>query len=187
MSMVQPKEEVQTQGLLQTESTEPKAEVVETTVSDEVPVTEVTSIAQEEERTGQKINVPSAEDLVARANVSFIQNLTILTQIIEQHRGGKYTVSRKGMNRLLTSILQLPMDDLKVGLQTKEEKLGFAIGQRCIADRFLLTQHHISQELKRRRELDAEAAAQAAAAPVEPVTEPVTATEEVVTNQGEVK
>lgn len=115
-------------------------------------VTEVTSVAAEEEKTGQKINVPSPEELVKRANISYIQNLKALEQLISARQGSGYLISRKGMNRLLLSILSLPMDDMKVGLQGVEEKYGFGVGQRLIADRFLLTQHHISEEIKKRKE-----------------------------------
>ncbi len=114
--------------------------------------TEVTSIAQEEERTGQQVNIPSAEELVARANVSYIQNLQMISQLINMREGSGYKISRKGMNRLFLSVLSLPMDDQRVTLQGDAEKAGFGIGQRLIADRFLLTQHHISEEIKRRRE-----------------------------------
>src|SRR5690349_793434 len=104
--------------------------------------TEVTSIAQEEEKSGQQVNIPSAEELVARANVSFIQNLQMISQLVNMREGSGYKISRKGMNRLLLSILNLPMDDQRVTLQGDAEKAGFGIGQRLIADRFLLTQHH---------------------------------------------
>lgn len=112
--------------------------------------TEVVSIASEEERTGQKINVPNAEELVARANISYIQNLKMIEQLINAREGSGYKISRKGMNRLLLSVLSLPMDDQRVALQGDYEKTGFGVGQRLIADRFLLTQHHISEEIKRR-------------------------------------
>ena len=133
------------------QNNEQAAQVEETTAPNEVR-TEVTSIAAEEEKTGQAVNVPSAEELVARANVSFIQNLQMLSQLINMREGSGYRISRKGMNRLLLSILNLPMDDQRVNLQGDAEKAGFGIGQRIVADRFLLTQHHISEEIKRRKE-----------------------------------
>lgn len=134
----------------------------ETKANGEV-LTEVTSVAAEEERTGQKVNIPSAEELVQRANVSYIQNLKMIEQLINARQGSGYLISRKGMNRLLLSILSLPMDDIRVTLQGKEEKYGFGVGQRLIADRFLLTQHHISEEIKKRKEAQEAAAAEASA------------------------
>lgn len=107
--------------------------------------TEVTSVAQEELKTGQKVKVPTAEELVSKATVSMVSNMQML-----EHVFGK--LSARGKNRALIAILNLPMDDLPVGLRTIEEKQAFVLGQRIIADRFLITQHHINQEVKRIRE-----------------------------------
>lgn len=112
-------------------------------------VTEVTSIAAEELRTGVQQQMPTVEELVARANSSYIRNLQGLAALINKRTGKDYAISRKGMNRLLLAIIQLPQDGLPVNLNSHEEKLGFGIGQRCISDRFMLTQHHINEEMKR--------------------------------------
>jgi len=119
---------------------------------DSVPVTEVTSLAKEEQKTGQRQELPNAEEFVARAGASLIQNLKHLSNLIGAKRGGKYVVSRHGMNRLLVSILDLPQDGIPVLLNGQEEKMGFAIGQRIIADRFVITQHHINEQVKAMRE-----------------------------------
>jgi hypothetical protein len=111
--------------------------------------TEVTSIAAEEARTGQKINVPTSEELVARATGSYIRNIEELDKLINSKNQTKYKISRHGMNRVLNAILQLPMDDLPVLLQGKEEKLAFGLGQRIIADRYLITHYHIVEEQKK--------------------------------------
>lgn len=146
-----------------------------------LPKTEVTSIAKEERQTGQKIPTPSTEELVARAGSSLISNLAYISNLIEAKRGGSYVISRKGMNRLLISILDLPTDGIPVLLNSKEEKLGFGVGQRVIADRFILTQHHINEQIK---ELRAEAAhkaqiaAEEAAKSATPQTNELTKTEE---------
>ena len=50
---------------------------------------------------------------------------------------------------ILNSILQLPMDNMPVMLQGDDEKAAFALGQRIIADRYLITHHHILEEKKR--------------------------------------
>jgi hypothetical protein len=111
--------------------------------------TEVTTIQEQEEKSGEKINVPSSEELVARASSSMIVNKKLLNQIITQKDGNKYAISRKAMNRILLAILDLPTDGLPVALKDDKEKLAFGIGQKMIADRFILTQHHISQEMKK--------------------------------------
>lgn len=111
--------------------------------------TEVTSIAAEEAKTGVKINVPTSEELVARATGSYIRNIEELDKLINSKNQTKYRISRHGMNRVLNAILQLPMDDLPVLLQGKEEKLAFGLGQRIITDRYLITHYHIVEEQKR--------------------------------------
>jgi hypothetical protein len=115
-------------------------------------MTEVTSVAKEEERTGQKVNVPSAEDLVQRAAASIIMSTKRLEDLIKGRAGKDYKISRKGMNRVLLAILSLPTEGIPVTLQGDDEKLAFALGQRLIADRFILMQKHISEEIHRQRE-----------------------------------
>ena len=110
--------------------------------------TEVTSVALEEQKTGQKIEVPTAEELYTRATMSYIRNIKHLQDIIRL-KDGKMSISRKGMNRLMTAILQLPMDGMPVGLQGDGERTAFALGQRIIADRYIITHHHIVQERNR--------------------------------------
>lgn len=129
--------------------------------------TEVTSIAQEEAKTGQKIPIPNAEELVSRASVSLFRNLQDLNTLITSRTGGDYKISRKGMNRVLNSVLNLPTEDIPVKLQTKEEKLAFALGQRIIADRMVIIQHYINEEVKKAREQKANNTNDSGQAPVE--------------------
>lgn len=140
-------------------------------------VTEVTSVAKEQERTGQKIEVPSAEELVARATASYHRNITMLTNLVKARNGGSYQISRKGMNRILSAIVQMPTDGLPVGLQGDEEKLAFSLGQRVLMDRYVITHYHIVEEQKRVAEERKQAAQQAASTP------PVTETKEEVKNE----
>lgn len=133
-----------------------------------VPTTEVTSIAKEEARTGQEVKVPSVEELVSKAQMSFIINRKKFGDVFAK-------LSARGKNRVMSAVLDLPMDGLPVYLKGDIEKLGFALGQRIISDRFLITQHHINEEVKRIRE---EKAAQALAPQAEVKTE---------TNEGEIK
>ncbi len=111
--------------------------------------TEVTSIAQEEKRTGQKIEMPSQEELVARASSSLIVNQQRLNMIISQTNGGsKKTISRKGMNRVLNSIFSLPQEGQRVLLQGDAEKAAFAIGQNIIRDMFIIMANHAFEQAK---------------------------------------
>jgi hypothetical protein len=115
-------------------------------------LTEVTSVAQEELNSGVQAKIPDAEELYSRSISSYIRNIKHLTDLINARNGGSYKISRKGMSRVLTSILQLPQDGLPVNLQGKEEQACFALGQRVIADRYLVTHYHIIQEKKRLQE-----------------------------------
>lgn len=136
-------------------------------------LTEVTSIAKEEAKTGTKINTPTAEELVTRASSSIIVNTRRISELIYgKEAGDKYKISRKGMNRVLLAILNLPTEGVPVNLKTQEEKLIFALGQRLIGDRFILTQYHISEEMKKQRAANETAAQQ-------------TKTEDTVQTQGE--
>jgi hypothetical protein len=126
----------------------------EQAVAPAAPVTEVTSIAKEEEKTGQKIDVPSAEELVARASSSVIANLQALRRIIHARQGTGYTVSRKGMNRIMEAIFDLPTEGQTVMLQGKDEKMAFILGQNLMRNMFILTQHHINEEIRKRKEAE---------------------------------
>lgn len=127
----------------------------EAVAAPEGPVTQVTTIAQEEERTGQKIEVPSPEELVARASSSVIANLQALRKIIHAREGSGYKISRKGMNRLVESIFDLPTDGQRVMLQGREEKMAFMIGQNLMRSLFILMQNHVNEEIRKRKEAEA--------------------------------
>lgn len=127
------------------------------------PVTEVTSIAQEEEKSGQKIEMPSPEEMVARASSSVIANLQALSKIVNAREGTGYKISRKGMNRILLSIFDLPTEGQRVMLQGQEEKFAFAIGQNLLRSLFILMQNHVNEEIRKRKEAELAKADQAAA------------------------
>lgn len=104
--------------------------------------TEVTSIAKEEKKTGTKIEVPSEEELLARASQSFFNNRMVLSKLYPR-------LSSKGKTRVMNAILDLPTEDIPVKLKGNDEKLAFALGQRIISDRFVVTQYHINQEIRK--------------------------------------
>lgn len=116
-------------------------------------LTEVTSIAEEEKKTGTKINVPKPEELVARASSSLIANQRYLANLLDKKEGGtKYVISRKGMNRVLNAILALPVEGIPVKLQSNEEKAAFAIGQNIVRDMFIIMANHAFNEAKKSKE-----------------------------------
>ena len=139
--------------------------------------TEVTSIAKEQAKTGEQIKVPSAEELVARATASYHRNIMMLSNLVKARNGGSYQISRKGMNRVISAILQMPTDDLPVTLQGEEEKLAFHLGQKVLMDRYVITHHHIVEEQKRVKK-EREEAAQA-----QTETKPEGETVNVTTNE----
>lgn len=163
----------------------------EETQGDE-PLTEVTSIAKEEEKTGEKIPIPSIDELIQRAAIGHMQNLRVFESILESGE-----LSSKAKNRVILAVLALPTNKIPVKLKTDAEKAAFAYGQRAINDRFLVTQHYINLETQRRREEAAKKAAEAqepappaptvAAAPEAslPIDPNAASTQVLETNQGE--
>ena len=116
-------------------------------------LTQVTSIAEEEKRTGQKIDVPNPDELVARASSSLIVNQQHLSNIVNRRNGGtKYTISRKGMNRVINAILGLPTDGVPVRLQGPAEQAAFAIGQNIVRDMFVIMANHAFSEARKAKE-----------------------------------
>lgn len=113
--------------------------------------TEVTSVAKEEQKSGEKINVPGPDELKQRAAAAFITNKTRLAQLFPE-------LSSKEKNRVMASILDLPTDGIPVYLKSENEKLCFALGQRMISDRFVLTYFHVVEEAKKGRAAQEQAA-----------------------------
>lgn len=107
--------------------------------------TEVTSIAEEEAKTGAKIELPSDDEMKSRAMSSFIVSTQTLVQLFK-------SLSGRGKDRVLASIMDLPADGVPVKLKTDAEKQCFALGQRALSDRFLLTYYHIVDQAKAERE-----------------------------------
>lgn len=101
---------------------------------------EVTSIAQEEKRTGTTIPVPSAERLVALASANLLNMRRAANSLMP-------TMSKKQLIRAVNAILDLPADGVPVFLKTDEEKKLFAVGQRAISDRYVIITHHIKNAI----------------------------------------
>lgn len=117
-------------------------------------LTEVTSIAKENEKSGKTMEIPGAEELVARSSANLIRNLNRLNTIISSKSTN--AISRRGMTRVLNAVLNLPADKVPVLLQGEKEKEAFIIGQQIINDRFIIIQHHISQILKEKKKKEEE-------------------------------
>lgn len=109
---------------------------------------QVTSLAQEEQATGKKIEMPTPEELVNRASASLLTKLTQLEAVFAK-------LSSRGKTRVMTAILNLPMDGVPVHLQNEQEKVAFALGQRVIGDRFVIIQHHINMQIQEQRAMEA--------------------------------
>ncbi len=104
--------------------------------------TEVVSIAEEERKTGKKIALPSAEELVSRAGSSIIQAQRSLSQLVP-------TMSKKQILRSLHAVFAPPQADMPVYLKTDEEKMFFDIGQKVFMSKHVIFQHHVLQEQRR--------------------------------------
>lgn len=128
--------------------TEEKKDSVEEVKPKQV-LTEVTSIAKEEEKTGKKIELPSFEELASRASTSFVTNKAKLAHVFKN-------LSGRGKERVMSAIMDLPTEGIPVFIKKDEEKLAFALGQRMISDRFVIMQYHIKQEHDRRMKLNNE-------------------------------
>jgi len=108
--------------------------------NERVPIlTEVTSIAKEEARTGEKIDIPSVDELVSRASASFIKNRTLLEREFKD-------LSGRAKTRVLNAILDLPTEGVPVLLKDEGERKCFAYGQRIQMDRLIILQHYINLE-----------------------------------------
>lgn len=112
--------------------------------------TQVTSIAKEEEKTGQKIDLPKGEELAQRASMSLIKRLSRIEQMLSS-KDPRYKVSARDLKRAIIAGINLPSDGLPVQLKSNESKELFALIQGAISDRFILMQYHISEELKKQK------------------------------------
>lgn len=114
-------------------------------------LTEVSSVAKEAAKTGEAMPQLSSEEILARAVASYHRNITMLSNLVKARSGSSYIISRKGMNRVLSSIMQMPTEGLPVGLQGEEEKMAFHLGQKVLMDRYIIVHSHIVEEQKRLR------------------------------------
>lgn len=103
--------------------------------------TEVTTIAQEEERTGEKIETPpTPEELVAKSSMSILMNRKHLKSILP-------SLGKKAKDRIILALLDLPTDDVPVKLVGKEEKVAFRLGQSIVRAMFTVMFYHTSEQI----------------------------------------
>lgn len=124
-------------------TTEQRQLIVEEINKPEKPAdgfTEVTSVKEEERKTGVKIEVPTAEKLVAMASASLIKRKSAAHALMKE-------MSKKQIIRAVTAFLDLPTEGLPVYLKDDKEKKLFSLGQRVINDRFIIIQHYINQQI----------------------------------------
>ncbi|MEY3422573.1 MAG: hypothetical protein RIR48_2890 [Bacteroidota bacterium] len=107
-------------------------------------LTEVTSIAAEDEKTGMTTAIPPPEELVSKAAISMYVSRQQLIPLMGN-------MSKKATLRVLNAIFELPQDNLPVFLKTDEEKRAFVLGQKILMDRFLIIQHSINKEIQSRK------------------------------------
>jgi hypothetical protein len=117
---------------LKTLSQEEKNEIVKQVNS------EVTTIAKEEERTGQKINLPQGEQLVMIMANELMRCKREIAALLP-------TMSKRAIHRATLAYLDLPTDDVPVYLKGDDEKKLFAFGQRAIMARMVVIQHHANK------------------------------------------
>lgn len=113
----------------------------EVTTQPEEVLTQVVSVASEEKRTGQKIPVPSPDELFSRANASFLKNWAEYGRVFADF-------SSKQKTRVSIAVLALPEDGVPVKLKTDEEKYCYAVGQKAKMDQFTIIQYHIHQQVQ---------------------------------------
>ena len=114
---------------------------------------EVTSIAAEEERTGQQVPLPKGEQLVMVMSNELMRCKRVISELLPR-------MSKKDIHRATLAYLDLPTNDVPVYLKSEESKLLFAYGQRAIMARMVVVQHEanklaLAARIKREQEAKA--------------------------------
>jgi hypothetical protein len=146
--------------------TDPDAELV--------PATQVVSIDREEEKTGQKMELPSPEVIANNAMGGYIRGMQELHKILTDKSVSKISVAKGVLYGL-----DLPEEELPVFLKTGAEKDIFGLVQQIVNCRFLVTQYHIDM---RRKEMIAKQEAKEVQPTTDSVPEQTQPSEGVSTN-----
>lgn len=120
---------------IETLSQEEKNKIVETVN------TELVSIASEEERTGQTINIPKGSQLVQVMAMELIRCKRAISQLLPE-------MSKRDIHRSVLGFLDLPTEGIPVYLKSEQSKMLYALGQRAINARFVIVKHHTDELIK---------------------------------------
>lgn len=112
-------------------------------------LTETTSVARQAFKLGEETPKMTSEEILNRAVASYHRNITILANLIKAKQGSSYVISRKGMSRVLSAIVQMPTEGLPISLQGEDEKAAFHLGQKVLLDRYIITHNHVVEEQKK--------------------------------------
>lgn len=116
-------------------------------------LTKVTSIAEEEEKSGQKMQI-NAEQLVTAASINMTKTLYQLEKLLK-------SMKAKRIVEAVIGGLDFPKDNMPVKWVDKTGKPrdgymevinAFMMIQRVISDRYVLTQKHVIEQAKKYKE-----------------------------------
>ncbi len=102
--------------------------------------TEVTSISQEEEKTGQEMKMPTPEELVANSSMAIITNRKHLSKLLPK-------LGKKAMYRAVMAALDLPKEGEQVKLVTNDEKMAFRLMQSTVRAIYTVLFYHTSEQI----------------------------------------
>lgn len=109
-------------------------------------LTEVTSVAKEEDKTGQEVPV-TAEQMREIAIKDYFGGMMAIAKELPN-------LSNRGVRRLLIALLQLPHPDEPVKLVSNEERMLFGIGQRVQIARMYLMMESMKENIKSKKEAE---------------------------------
>lgn len=106
--------------------------------------TELTSIADHEQKTGQKVAIPSAEIMARNAAIDFIKCKKEIKNLL-------IGMKHREIVRAVMAFIDLPQEKLSVKLISEDEKLLFAWGQRAINNRYTITYNEVNKLIMQER------------------------------------
>jgi len=120
-------------------------QTVEQTAQQKEVLTEVTTIAEQEAKTGETI-LPqmTEEEFVKKASISYFKNRRLFAQYFAE-------LSSRGKTRVMSAILDIPTEGVPVFLKEDTEKIAYSIGQQVQQARFIIIQHEVGKEIKKRK------------------------------------
>lgn len=123
----------------------PTGKVTKSETSVPEVTTEVTSIAKEEQKTGQKVEIPTPEQMVENASTSHLQCGSILASLFPR-------LSSKAKTRVLMAALALPQEGMPVYLKSKEEQQCYGLASKMLLDKYIVVHKHVVDEQRKHNE-----------------------------------